>query len=88
MIITLLTTNTVVAESIADAYHGRKLERFFIKSHTVADVNAPPCIGLEGFPEVFCTIPSLQSLSFSDQHLYEIPDGLSQLTRLSQLIIR
>ncbi len=45
-------------------------------------------VGLEYFAEVLCTLPSLQSLIFIDQNLGQIPDGLSQLTRLSELIIR
>ncbi|BDA49342.1 probable leucine-rich repeat-containing G-protein coupled receptor [Coccomyxa sp. Obi] len=67
----------------------RKLERFFIRSQAIqlAGVGAPPCFGLECFPEVLCTLPSLQSLQFVNQHLDQIPDGLSQLTRLSQLMI-
>ncbi len=66
---------------------GRKLELFFIgcNDFELLDGGLP---GLECFPGVLCTLPSLQSLQFFDQHLDQILDGLSQLTKLSALIIR
>ncbi|BDA49343.1 probable ras suppressor protein 1 at C-terminar half [Coccomyxa sp. Obi] len=67
----------------------RKLERFVITcAIQQGDEVVPPGIGLERFPEVLCTLPSLQSLQFFNQDLDQIPDGLSQLTRLSELLIR
>lgn len=78
-----------VPESMLCAWHGRKLERFRISSDATqrGDEGLPLGVGFECFPEVLCTLPSLQSLQFFDQCLDQIPDGLSQLTKLSELII-
>ena len=43
--------------------------------------------GFELFPEILCSLTSLETLILTSQQLGELPQSLSQLTRLSQLVI-
>jgi Leucine-rich repeat (LRR) protein len=63
----------------------RKLQTFTILSEEVENDLLLQERGLQGFPQVLCSLTTLERLHFSGQQLLRIPQEISQLTRLSTL---